>query len=136
MTTDLRVLHEVGDKNTRLNVLGEPLDECSCDPKTGWFRDGSCATDDNDLGRHVICCEVTEEFLLFLKSRGNDLITPAPKFGFAGLKPGDHWCVCAASWDQAFDAGKVARVDLRATHRSALELISLKKLESCSLLDG
>ncbi|HAN31072.1 MAG TPA: DUF2237 domain-containing protein, partial [Myxococcales bacterium] len=86
------------------NVLGGPLDNCSLDPLTGWFRDGCCRTDDNDLGRHVVCTVMTAEFLEFSRSRGNDLITPVPQYNFVGLKPGDRWCLCASRWAEAYAA--------------------------------
>ena len=101
---------------TPLNVLGTALDICSCEPMTGWFRDGSCRTDAADHGRHSVCCVVNEAFLSYSKAQGNDLSTPAPGYGFPGLKPGDHWCVCAPRW-------------LEATETSALEVIPLEVLQ-------
>ena len=95
---------------------------------TGWFRTGCCETDESDLGRHVVCVEVTEEFLAFSKSRGNDLSTPNPQAGFPGLKPGDRWCLCAARWKEALAAGVAPRVYLTATEESALEIIELDEL--------
>lgn len=126
-------LREENDRNTRLNVLGQTIDECSCDPMTGWFRDGTCATDDSDYGHHVICCELTDDFLAFSKEVGNDLSTPRPEFGFLGLKPGNHWCLCAQRWKQAYQAGKAPKVRLAATHQSALEVVTMEQLEECSL---
>lgn len=111
-----------------LNVLGQPLAPCSHDPKTGWFRDGCCNSNAQDRGLHVVCARVTEEFLLYLQSQGNDLVTPAPEFGFPGLKPGDQWCVVAASWLQAHQAGKACPVVLESTHQAALALIPLEVL--------
>ena len=111
-----------------VNVLGGPLQSCSLDPLTGWFRDGCCNTDANDRGSHTICCRVTAEFLTFLKSRGNNLMTPAPQFGFPGLKPGDQWCVCAGSWAEAFEAGVACPVVLESTHESALRYTELDAL--------
>lgn len=110
------------------NVLGGPLAPCSFDPRTGWYRDGCCRTDDDDLGRHVICTLVTAEFLLFSEETGNDLTTPVPAYGFPGLKPGDRWCVCASRWKEALDAGLAAPVVLEATHAKALETVSLEDL--------
>ena len=110
------------------NVLGTPLRPCSAHPKTGWFRDGCCNTDDSDVGSHTVCCRVTQEFLEFLRGAGNDLITPAPQLGFPGLRPGDQWCVCAESWRQAFDADKACPVLLESTHRRALEVVELEQL--------
>ena len=121
------------DRSTNLNVLGEVLDECSCDPMTGWFRDGYCRTDENDAGHHVVCCEMTEDFLAFSKEAGNDLSTPRPEFGFVGLKPGDHWCLCALRWKQALQAGKAPKVMLKATHQSALEVLKIEDLRSQAL---
>lgn len=100
---------------------------------TGWFRDGTCATDETDRGHHVICCEMTEEFLTFSKEAGNDLSTPRPEFGFEGLVPGNHWCLCAMRWKQAFEEGKAPRVILGATHQSALEVVTLEQLKELAL---
>jgi hypothetical protein len=111
-----------------LNVLGTPLKSCSHDPLTGWFRDGCCNTDDRDRGSHTVCARVTEDFLLHLQEAGNDLITPGPQYGFPGLKPGDQWCVCAASWRRAAEAGKGCPVDLEATHAAALRIVPLELL--------
>lgn len=111
-----------------LNVLGQPLQPCSHDPVTGWFRDGCCNTDDRDRGSHTVCARVTDEFLLFLQDKGNDLITPVPQHGFPGLKAGDQWCVVAASWMQAFKAGKACPVVLESTHLSALGFAPLEAL--------
>lgn len=111
-----------------INVLGGPLRACSHKPKTGWFRDGCCNTNDEDRGSHTVCAFVTTEFLTYLKKRGNDLMTPAPQFGFAGLKEGDQWCVCAASWFDAFKLGYACPVSLEATHQKALEAAPLEAL--------
>lgn len=102
------------------NLLGQPLEPCSVDPITGWFRSGCCETDDHDVGRHVVCVQVTAEFLAFSKSRGNDLSTPSGQF--RGLRPGDRWCVCAARWKEAFDAGAAPPVYLAGTHELATEI--------------
>lgn len=110
------------------SVLGTPLRPCSHDPVTGWFRDGCCNTDDRDRGSHTICCVVTAEFLEFLRTQGNDLVTPAPQYGFAGLRPGDQWCVCASSWRAAYDAGVACPVLLEGTHARALEDADLEML--------
>lgn len=96
---------------------------------TGFFRDGSCHTCQEDVGSHTVCCQVTEAFLLFSRSRGNDLSTPNPQYQFPGLKPGDRWCVCAARWREAADAGVAPPVILEATHERALEVIALADLE-------
>ncbi|MEO1001729.1 MAG: DUF2237 domain-containing protein [Cyanobacteria bacterium J06638_7] len=111
-----------------LNVLGEPLELCSCEPMTGWFRDGSCRTNAADLGRHSVCCVVNEAFLSYSRAQGNDLSTPAPQYGFPGLRPGDHWCVCAPRWLEAHQDGMAPPVRLAATELSALETIPLELL--------
>ena len=113
----------------KLNVLGEPLQPCSEEPMTGFFRDGCCNTSPEDLGRHVVCCRVTADFLEFSKSRGNDLSTPMPDFGFPGLRPGDQWCLCAARWQEALEAGKAPRVVIQATHAAALKVVKLADLK-------
>jgi uncharacterized protein (DUF2237 family) len=114
---------------TARNVLGGPLEACSMEPKTGWFRDGCCNTDDRDTGAHVVCVRVTAEFLAFSKRVGNDLSTPAPQYGFKGLAPGDRWCLCASRWVEALEAGCAPRVVLRATHEAMLEHASLETLQ-------
>ncbi|MFM7240471.1 MAG: DUF2237 family protein [Cyanobium sp.] len=114
---------------TALNVLGEPLDLCSCEPLTGWFRDGSCRTNDADHGRHTVCCVVTEAFLSYSRAQGNDLSAPAPAYGFPGLKPGDHWCVCAPRWLEAYEDGMAPPVRLAATEQGTLEVIPLELLQ-------
>jgi len=111
------------------NVLGTELKTCSTDPITGFFRDGCCNTSDDDHGVHTVCAEVTEEFLFFSKEAGNDLSTPRPEFGFSGLKPGDRWCLCAARWAEAAEAGKAPRVVLESTHERTLEIVSLSHLQ-------
>ncbi len=111
-----------------LNVLGEELQSCSSQPLTGFYRDGCCRTGTGDHGTHVVCAEVTEEFLAFSRSRGNDLITPVPQFDFPGLKPGDRWCLCASRWQEALDAGVAPPVVLAATHVSALEFLQREDL--------
>ena len=115
--------------NPKINVLGEPIHECSKEPLTGWFRDGCCNTDSNDRGLHVVCCILTEAFLEFAKSKGNDLMTPAPQFNFPGLKPGDRWCVCAGTWHDATEAGVACPVVLEATHEEALAVCDLEMLQ-------
>ena len=111
------------------NVFGEPLKTCSERPVTGFYRSGCCHTGPEDLGLHTVCVEVTAEFLAFSKSRGNDLSTPRPEFGFPGLEPGDRWCLCAARWREAFEAGRAPRVVLAATHEATLELVDLGDLK-------
>jgi len=108
------------------SMLGRPLEPCSMDPVTGYFRSGCCETDEDDAGLHVVCTQVTAEFLEFSKRRGNDLSTPRP--GFAGLAPGDRWCVCAARWKEAHDAGVAPPVILAATHALATEVVPREAL--------
>jgi uncharacterized protein len=117
-----------------LNVLGTPLVACSYDPLTGYYRDGCCNTDHNDHGSHVVCAKVTQAFLDFSVSRGNDLVTPRPEFRFAGLKAGDRWCLCARRWLEAFEAGVAPPVVLAATHRKALEIVTIEQLQACALV--
>ncbi|MAY81572.1 MAG: hypothetical protein CL930_12410 [Deltaproteobacteria bacterium] len=116
-----------------LNVLGTPIKPCSTEPMTGWFRDGCCNTDENDHGSHTVCCRVTMPFLEYLAVRGNDLISPAPQHGFPGLKDGDQWCVCAASWRAAYQVGVAAPVVLESTHARALSIVPLEELMENSL---
>jgi uncharacterized protein (DUF2237 family) len=113
------------------NVLGTPLVPCSYDPLTGYYRDGCCNTDNQDQGSHVVCAKVTQAFLAFSLEQGNDLITPRPDYRFAGLKPGDRWCLCARRWKEAFDAGVAPPVVLACTHAKALEFVTLEQLQSC-----
>jgi uncharacterized protein (DUF2237 family) len=110
------------------NVLGEKLKLCCSSPVTGFYRDGFCQTGDRDLGIHVVCAEVTDEFLDYTKNQGNDLRTPAPTFNFVGLKSGDRWCLCASRWKESLDAGFAPPVDLAATHEAALKFVSLDEL--------
>ena len=112
-------------KRNSLNVLGSPLQTCSLDPVTGWFRDGCCETQASDQGRHLVCAIMTEAFLAFSKSRGNDLSTPRPEYNFPGLKSGDRWCLCLERWKEAHAAGKAPNVVLDATHQMALERVPL-----------
>ena len=112
------------------NVLGGALLDCSHDPLTGYFRDGCCRTGEGDVGLHVVCARVTKEFLTFSASRGNDLVTPRPEFGFPGLQPGDAWCLCALRWKEAFEAGCAPPVVLEATHVSTLEYVDLEDLRA------
>lgn len=114
----------------RRNVLGTVLQTCSTDPMTGFFRDGCCRTGDMDHGRHVVCARVTEDFLVFSRSRGNDLTTPVPEFSFPGLTPGDRWCLCALRWEEARQAGVAPPVILEATHERALMMLKLDHLKA------
>jgi len=119
--------------DTPKNVIGEPLEPCSLSPRTGFTRSGSCETGPQDLGSHTVCAQVTQAFLDYSRDQGNDLITPRPEFGFPGLKAGDRWCLCAARWQEAFEAGAAPRVALRATHARALEVVGLADLKRHAL---
>ncbi|NJO27553.1 MAG: DUF2237 domain-containing protein [Richelia sp. SL_2_1] len=111
------------------NVLGEKLQPCCTSPMTGFLRNGMCDTGPQYFGVHVVCAEVTEEFLTYTKSMGNDLSTPVPMYDFPGLKPGDKWCLCASRWKEAMDDGVAPKVVLSATHEAALEYVSLDELK-------
>ncbi|MGA8033041.1 MAG: DUF2237 domain-containing protein [Casimicrobiaceae bacterium] len=115
------------------NVLGGRLAPCSVSPRTGFYRDGCCNTGSEDVGMHVVCARMTREFLDFERERGNDLVTPVPEAGFPGLKPGDQWCVCAARWREAFEAGVAPPVVLQATHEETLAVIPLADLRRHAL---
>jgi uncharacterized protein (DUF2237 family) len=115
------------------NVLGGPLATCSLRPRTGFFRDGCCNTGPDDFGLHVICAQMTEEFLDFSREQGNDLSTPMPEIGFPGLVPGDRWCVCAARWREALEAGCAPPVVLAATHEETLAVVPLDALRRHAL---
>lgn len=121
---------------TPTNVLGTPLQICSQSPKTGYYRTGTCETGPQDRGSHVVCAQVTQAFLTFTKSMGNDLSTPAPQFGFPGLKPGDRWCLCALRWKEALDAGAAPPVVLECTHEAVLRYVSLDELKDHALDEG
>jgi hypothetical protein len=112
-----------------INVLGGVLEPCSTRPVTGFYRDGCCNTGADDIGLHTVCVVLTAEFLLFSKSRGNDLSTPMPQYGFPGLNPGDRWCLCASRWKEAFDANVAPQVVLEATHAVTLHLVPLANLK-------
>jgi uncharacterized protein len=112
------------------NVLGTDLQDCSRDPLTGFYRDGCCNTGGDDMGVHTVCARVTAEFLEFSASVGNDLSTPAPQHGFAGLRPGDQWCLCAPRWQEALEAGAAPAVVLEATHVATLEWVDLADLQA------
>ena len=109
-----------------LNVLGGPLQSCSLNPLTGWYRDGCCRTDEHDRGRHVVCAIMTEEFLQFSLAQGNDLSTPRPEFQFPGLRAGDQWCLCASRWADAFVQNCAPQVVLEATEQAALKYAPLE----------
>lgn len=111
------------------NVFGEPIEECSCKPVTGFTRSGSCESGPEDVGSHTVCVLVTQSFLEFSRFRGNDLSTPVPEFGFPGLKNGDRWCLCASRWQEALEFDAAPRVYLRSTNQLALELVNLDDLK-------
>lgn len=117
-----------------LNVLGQKLEICCTSPVTGFYRDGFCQTGALDLGSHVVCAEVTQEFLEFTKARGNDLSTPIPGYSFPGLKAGDRWCLCVSRWQEALNAGFAPPVILSATHQRALEVVPLEVLQEHSVM--
>ena len=111
-----------------VNVFDEPLIACGLDPITGFFRDGCCNTNEQDLGSHTVCIQITKEFLEYSRFKGNDLSTPVPDFGFPGLKAEDSWCLCAARWLEAHENNMAPRVYLQRTHKKALDIIPLKLL--------
>lgn len=115
------------------NVLGQPLGTCCTSPMTGFYRDGCCRTGPDDKGLHLVCAEMTAEFLEFSRSRGNDLSTPLPQFQFPGLVPGDRWCLCVLRWKEALEAGMAPRVCLEGTHVSTLEFVTLEELQEHAL---
>ena len=116
-------------KEKAMNILGRDLQCCCTNPKTGFFRDGYCNTNHQDRGAHVVCAIMTDEFLTFTKSRGNDLTTARPEYHFPGLKAGDGWCLCAMRWKEAYDAGVAPPIKPEATHEKALEVITRQALE-------
>lgn len=118
------------EKDPSLNVLGGPLSSCSKDPLTGFFRNGCCDTGPDDRGSHTVCAVMTDEFLAYSKYLGNDLSTPRPEFGFPGLKAGDQWCLCADRFLQTHQEGVAPRIRLHATHRRALDVVSLDILST------
>lgn len=116
--------------NKALNVLGGELLTCSTSPMTGFYRDGCCNTDWQDAGTHTVCARMTERFLSYTKTRGNDLITPRPEFNFPGLKPGDFWCLCVLRWKESLEAGVAPKVKLTATHAKSLEFVVMEELQN------
>jgi len=115
--------------STAKNVLGLPLEPCSHDPLTGFYRNGCCDTGREDVGLHLVCIRATREFLAYSRSVGNDLSTPMPQYEFPGLQAGDRWCLCVERWQQAHQAGKAPKVVLASTHISTLEFVELEVLE-------
>lgn len=118
------------------NVLGGELETCSMDPMTGFYRNGCCNTGREDEGMHLVCAEMTDDFLAFSKNRGNDLSTPIPEYDFPGLMDGDRWCLCVLRWKEAHEAGKAPKVNLRATHISTLEFVDLEVLREFATDDS
>ena len=117
----------------QLNIFNEPLEACSFDPVTGFFRSGCCETSEQDTGSHTVCAIMTEEFLKFSKSKGNDLSTPVPAFDFPGLNSGDRWCLCAARWLEAYEANSAPSIIAKATHIRALEIIPMEVIKEFAL---
>jgi len=116
------------DQTSQRNVLGGPLVPCGLDPMTGFWRDGCCRSGREDVGMHLVCAVMDAQFLQFSSAAGNDLSTPRPEFGFAGLKPGDTWCLCAPRWKEAYEVGMAPRVILERTHEDALRVVELGDL--------
>ena len=125
----LETCPEEAEQKNELSVLSQPLQSCSSNPMTGFYRDSYCRTGNEDRGVHVVCATMTQEFLSYTKSKGNDLSTPAPRYGFPGLKVGDKWCLCARRWKEAQQAGKAPLVMLEATSKAALRILSLSDLK-------
>ena len=126
-------LIETMSEEFQKNVFGEKLENCSHQPLTGWFRDGCCNTDAADQGLHTVCVKATLEFLEFIQKKGNDLITPAPNFGFPGLKDGDCWCVCATSYLQAINSNVACPIYLKKTNEKTLNIIPMEKLKKFAI---
>ncbi len=123
----------MSEKDFQKNVLGEELEDCSLDPVTGWLRDGCCNTNEEDRGFHTVCAKVTNKFLEWSKEAGNDLITPHHEFNFPGLKDGDSWCVCAATYAQSIEAGTACKIFLKKTNYKTLEIVPLEKLKKYAI---
>ena len=124
---------KIEKKTEILNVLGEPIESCCKDPLTGFYRDGTCNTGPEDHGVHTVCVKITNEFLNFSKSVGNDLSTPMIEYGFPGLKEGDKWCVCLSRWKQAYEENYAPKVYLASTHEDSLKIISLEILKKYAI---
>ena len=118
----------MSEKEIVINIFGDEIEACCYDPMTGYFRDGFCNTDEHDHGSHVICAVMTDDFLEFSKSKGNDLTTPRPEFNFPGLKEGDRWCLCAMRWKEAYDAGVAPKVFLESCHLNSLNFVTKEQL--------
>ena len=118
----------MSEKEIVINIFGDEIEACCYDPMTGYFRDGFCNTDEHDHGSHVVCAVMTDDFLEFSKSKGNDLSTPRPEFNFPGLKEGDRWCLCALRWKEAYDAGVAPNVYLESCHLNSLNFVTKEQL--------
>ena len=118
----------MSEKEIVVNIFGDEIEACCYDPMTGYFRDGFCNTDEHDHGSHVVCAVMTDDFLEFSKSKGNDLSTPRPEFNFPGLKEGDRWCLCALRWKEAYDAGVAPKVYLESCHLNSLNFVTKEQL--------
>ena len=118
----------MSEKEIVINIFGDEIEACCYDPMTGYFRDGFCNTDEHDHGSHVVCAVMTDDFLEFSKSKGNDLSTPRPEFNFPGLKEGDRWCLCALRWKEAYDAGVAPKVYLESCHLNSLNFVTKEQL--------
>ena len=123
----------MSEKEMVTNIFGDEIEACCYDPMTGYFRDGFCNTDEHDYGSHVVCAVMTDDFLEFSKSKGNDLSTPRPEFNFPGLKEGDRWCLCALRWKEAYDFGKAPKLFLKKSNKKALTIIKIEILKKFSL---
>tara|TARA_Y100000996_G_scaffold240446_1_gene189032 strand:+ start:1714 stop:2091 length:378 start_codon:yes stop_codon:yes gene_type:complete len=121
------------DDKTQLNIFHEIIEECSCDPLTGFFRTGCCDTSDQDLGSHTVCALMTEDFLKFSTEQGNDLSTPVPQYNFPGLKEGDRWCLCANRWLQAYEFDSAPKIIAKATNVKALDIIPLEIIKEFAI---
>ena len=121
------------DENSQLNIFRETIEECSCDPLTGFFRTGCCDTSDRDHGSHTVCALMTEDFLQFSISRGNDLSTPVPQYNFPGLKEGDKWCLCANRWLEAYESDSAPAIIAKATNIKTLEIIPLELIKEFAI---
>ena len=118
----------MSEKEIVINIFGDEIEACCYDPMTGYFRDGFCNTNEHDHGSHVVCAVMTDDFLEFSKSKGNDLSTPRPEFNFPGLKEGDRWCLCALRWKEAYDAGVAPKVYLESCHLNSLNFVTKEQL--------
>nr|WP_232771542.1 DUF2237 domain-containing protein [Colwellia sp. 12G3] len=133
MSSTVVAMRKIMEMDESINVFGEALVGCGGDPITGFFRDNKCNTSELDVGSHTICIEASQQFLEFSRFKGNDLSTPIPEFNFAGIKPGDTWCLCAERWLEAYQSDRAPRVHLRKTHIKALEIVPIEILKKFAL---